>query len=96
MKHTPTLHEYFAEKEVVFVNLCLESTVDGWLNRINTLAIKGENYYLDRNASLMFMGTHNISGFPTYLLIDKDGQLRTPVAKPSNTQAAIRQINALL
>jgi thiol-disulfide isomerase/thioredoxin len=96
MKYAPTLHEYFAGKEVVFVNLCMESTVESWLSRINTLSIKGENYYLDRNASLMFMGIHNISGFPDYMLIDKDGQLRSPVARPSNTQSVIQQINSLL
>ena len=96
MEYAPTLHEYFAGKEVVFVNLCMESAVERWLSSINTLSIKGENYYLDRNATLMFMGTHNISGFPNYLLIDKDGQLRSPVARPSNTQAAIRQITSLL
>jgi hypothetical protein len=96
IKYAPTLHEYFVGKEVVFVNLCMESTVENWLSSINTLSIKGENYYLDKNATLMFMGTHNINGFPNYMLIDKDGQLRAPVARPSNTQAAIRQINSLL
>jgi thiol-disulfide isomerase/thioredoxin len=95
MKYAPTLHEYFAGKEVVFVYLCMESTVESWLSRINTLPIKGENYYLDKNASLMFIGTHNISGFPNYMLIDRDGELRFPVAKPSNTQSVIQQIDSL-
>ncbi|MDR2026879.1 MAG: TlpA family protein disulfide reductase [Prevotellaceae bacterium] len=95
MKQAPTLHKYFAGKEVVFVNLCMESTVKSWLDRLDTFAIEGENYYLDRNATLMFMGTHNIRGFPTYLLIDKNGQLHSPVAKPSDTRV-IQQINSLL
>jgi hypothetical protein len=96
MKHAPVLHEYFDGKEVVFINLCMESSPEGWLKAVNKNTVKGENYYLDENGTKMFMGTHNISGFPAYLLIDKDGQLHSPVARPSNTQSAIQQINSLL
>ncbi|MDR0711695.1 MAG: TlpA family protein disulfide reductase [Prevotellaceae bacterium] len=96
MKYASTLHEYFAGKDVVFINLCLDSTTENWLKTVNKNTIKGENYYLDGNTSKIFMGTHNIIGFPTYLLIDKNGQLRTPVARPSNIQSAIKQINSLL
>jgi thiol-disulfide isomerase/thioredoxin len=96
MKDAPVLHEYFAGKEVVFVNLCLESTSERWVQTLNKHAIKGENYYLDGNASKIFMGTHNIGGFPTYMLIGRDRQFRSNVARPTNTLSAIEQINACL
>ncbi|MDR3095226.1 MAG: TlpA family protein disulfide reductase [Bacteroidales bacterium] len=96
MKYTPTLHEYFEGKELVFVNLCLESSIEKWVQTLNTRGIKGENYYLDGNAGKLFMGRHNVSGLPTYLLIDKTGQLQTSVAKPSNTQSVIEQIELCL
>jgi thiol-disulfide isomerase/thioredoxin len=96
MKHAPALHKHFAEKEVVFVNLCLESTPENWSKTINKSAIKGENYYLDENLTKIFMGTYNISGFPTYMLIDKDGQFRAPVARPSNMLSVIKQIEKAL
>jgi thiol-disulfide isomerase/thioredoxin len=96
MKHAPTLHEYFAGKEVVFVNLCLESTVERWLQTINKNVIKGENYYLDGDATKKFMGRHNINGFPTYMLINKDGQVHSSVAKPTNTPSVIKQIDLCL
>ncbi|MDR0582227.1 MAG: TlpA family protein disulfide reductase [Prevotellaceae bacterium] len=96
MKYAPTLHEYFTGKEVVFVNLCMQSTAESWLKTVAKNDIHGEHYYLDENAAKLFMGTYNILGFPNYLLIDKDGQLRSPVARPSNTQAAINQIELLL
>jgi hypothetical protein len=97
MKYAPALHEFFAGKEdVVFVNLCLESTVEKWLEAIRKDVVKGENYYLDENASKIFMGTHQIGGFPTFLLVDKNGQLHAPVAQPSNTLSAIDQIQSLL
>ncbi|MDR2126293.1 MAG: TlpA family protein disulfide reductase [Prevotellaceae bacterium] len=96
MKYAPTLHEYFSRKEVVFVNLCLQSTVANWVKTVSKDRIKGENYYLNENATKIFMGAHNINGFPTYMLIDKSGQLRAPVARPSNTSTAIEQIDKLL
>jgi thiol-disulfide isomerase/thioredoxin len=96
MKYMPELHKYFTGKEVIFVNLCLQSTAENWLNTINVLSIKGENYYLDNNATVFFMGMHNLSGFPTYMLIDRNGQLHASVARPSDTQSVIKQIEACL
>jgi thiol-disulfide isomerase/thioredoxin len=96
MKAASTVHEYFTGKEVVFINLCLQSSTADWLKAIAKDNIKGENYYLDENATKIFMGTQNINGFPAYLLIDKSGRLRSPVARPSNAQSAIKQLEALL
>jgi thiol-disulfide isomerase/thioredoxin len=96
MKHTPALHEYFAGKDVVFINLCMESTLKNWLQTVSENTAGGENYYLDKDAGLLFMGKHNVSGFPNYLLIDKTGQRHTPVARPSDMQSVIRQIESCL
>ncbi|MDR1584335.1 MAG: TlpA family protein disulfide reductase [Prevotellaceae bacterium] len=96
MKDAPALHKYFAEKEVVFVNLCLESSIEKWLTTINKNAIKGENYYLDANASKLFMGIYNISGFPNYMLIDRNGQICPEAANQSNMHTTIKQIEACL
>jgi thiol-disulfide isomerase/thioredoxin len=94
MKYTPVLYKYFSGKEVVFVNLCLESSSENWLETVSKNHIEGENYYLDADASKSFMGTYNISGFPTYMLIDRNGQERSPVARPSKTSSVIEQIEA--
>jgi thiol-disulfide isomerase/thioredoxin len=96
MKYAPVLHNYFSGKEVVFVNLCLESSSENWLETVSKNHIEGENYYLDANASKSFMGTHNISGFPTFMLIDRNGQQRSPVARPSDTQSVIKQIDSFI
>jgi thiol-disulfide isomerase/thioredoxin len=95
MKHAPNLHKYFAGKEVVFINLCLDSPIEKWLKTINQNTIEGENYYLDADASKSFMGAYNISGFPTYMLIDRKGQIST-AASPNNQYSAIQQIESCL
>ncbi|MDR1680894.1 MAG: thioredoxin family protein [Prevotellaceae bacterium] len=92
--HLPVPEFNPAGKEVVFINLCLDSSSDNWLKTIGKENIEGENYYLDADASKSFMGTYNISGFPTYMLIDRNGLLRSPVARPSSTLSVIEQIEA--
>jgi thiol-disulfide isomerase/thioredoxin len=96
MKYAPTLHKYFAGKDVVFVNLCLQSTAERWLQTIKKNTIEGENYYFDEDATKLFMGKQNINGFPAYMLIDKEGKLRSSVAGLSNTPSLIEQINSCL
>ncbi len=93
----PDLHKYFKDtKEVVFVNLCLESNTEQWKQTIAKHQIKGENYYLDGNASKLFMAENNLSGFPSYLIIDKDGKIHYSVHRPSNLEAAIQDIESCL
>lgn len=94
--HAPALQEYFKDnKDVVFVNLCVLSETDSWINRINTLNIGGENYLFDKEASDKFMGLYDLSGVPFYLLMDKKGNLVTNRApRPSDRDEAIKQIEA--
>jgi thiol-disulfide isomerase/thioredoxin len=96
MKSAPALHKYYAGKEVVFINICLDSSSENWLKVINKNNVEGENYYLDANATKSFMGAYNISGFPAYILIDRNGQRYSSVAKPSNTLSAIQQIDSFI
>ncbi|MDR0393972.1 MAG: TlpA family protein disulfide reductase [Tannerella sp.] len=96
MKHTPALHTLFAGKEVVFVNLCLESTVENWRKIVNRQTDQSENYYLDENASKIFMGAHAVKGFPTYMLIDREGRIHDLVARPSNMSPLVKLINSCL
>jgi thiol-disulfide isomerase/thioredoxin len=96
MKYMPALHDHFAGKGVVFIAICLNSTAEEWTKTVYKEAIPGEHYYLDEDASKAFLGANDISGFPTYMLIDKEGKSRGPVARPSNTRAVIKQIETRL
>jgi thiol-disulfide isomerase/thioredoxin len=96
-KSAPALHKYFKDKDVIFVNLCLQSTtMENWKHAITIHNINGENYFLDDNASQLFMGENNLRGFPSYLIIDKNGELHYPVPRPSNLESAIQKIESCL
>lgn len=90
------LHPYFSDKEVVFINLCLDSAIDKWRETIDKHSISGENYYLNEDASLLFRSKYNISGFPSYILIDKAGNMIHPAHRPSALADLITQIEAVL
>jgi thiol-disulfide isomerase/thioredoxin len=95
-KSTPALHEYFKNKDVVFVNLCLSSNIDSWKPTIIKNNVGGENYFLGDNASKLFMGDNNLRGYPAYLLIDKNGNIHNDVPRPSHMEAEIQKIESCL
>ncbi|WP_199118927.1 TlpA disulfide reductase family protein [Pedobacter sp. ASV28] len=96
IKFTPALHQKFRDKNVVFVNLCLQSTAKNWINLVKEKNIKGENYFLDDDESKLLMGNFNIGGFPTYLLIDSKGSIKTAnAARPSELEKLEKEIEKL-
>lgn len=97
MKEAPALHGVMRGKDVVFVNLCLASDRDAWLRTVAQQKLEGENYWFDRDATTLFMGTYSIPGYPTYILVGRDGKIATMKAKrPSALTQVSAQIDALL
>ena len=95
-KSTPNLHKYFKDKDVVFVNLCLSSDIDSWKPSILKNNISGENYFLGEKSSQLFMGSNNLGGFPSYLIIDNNRDIHYPAPRPSDLESAIKKINSCL
>lgn len=97
MKEAPALHGVMRGKDVVFVNLCLASDRDAWLKTVAQQKLEGENYWFDRDATTLFMGTYSLPGYPTYILVGRDGKIATMKAKrPSALTQVSAQIDALL
>jgi thiol-disulfide isomerase/thioredoxin len=97
MKSTPRLYGTMQGKDVVFVNLCLQSTEADWKRLIREKHIKGENYFFSDDATKLFMGTYRLSGYPSYLLINKQGQIVTTNApRPSDETSITKALTGLL
>ncbi|MXV14496.1 TlpA family protein disulfide reductase [Hufsiella ginkgonis] len=97
MKFAPALHKEFSNKGVVFVNLCLQSGLEDWKKLVKTERLDGENYFLDTDASKLFMGNYRLSGYPSYLLLNKQGKIVTAQApRPSEVRVLNRTIAQLL
>ena len=85
------------DKDAIFVNLCLQSTVSHWMELVRKRSIGGENYFFTDDATKLFMGTYRLSGYPSYLLMDRQGRLVTTTApRPSEARAVKETILKLL
>jgi thiol-disulfide isomerase/thioredoxin len=69
------LHDQYQNKPILFVNLCLLSDRDAWKKAIEKQKITGENYYFDKDQSELLKSKLKLEGFPTYMIIGKEGQI---------------------
>ncbi|WP_162915361.1 TlpA family protein disulfide reductase [Paraflavitalea soli] len=97
MTYTPALHQAYKKQQVEFVNLCAQDEMPDWKKLIKEKNLPGEHYFLDADASKLFLGNYRITGFPTYWLIDKKGKIVTKLApRPSDSGKLHQQLDVLL
>ena len=97
MKYAPALYQSMKGKDVVFVNLCLASDPVRWRQLVNDKNIRGENYFFTGDATKLFMGTYKLQGYPSYILVNKQGQITTTNApRPSDSAMLNERITKLL
>lgn len=97
MKEAPALHKLMHGKDVVFVNLCLGSDREAWRKLIGQQRLEGENYWFDSDATQLMLGAYSLSGYPTYILVGRDGKIVTMKAgRPSALTQTATQIDGLL
>ena len=97
MKSTPAIYAAMKGKDVVFVNLCLSSTPGNFRKFVKEKNVTGENYFFTDDASKLFMGNYKLQGYPSYLLVNKQGEIVTTDApRPSEKKRLIAAVNDLL
>ena len=85
------LHNGYKGKPVAFVNLCLASERETWKKAIVNQKIAGDNYFLDKDQSALLTRKLNLAGFPTYMIVDKTGQLIDRQAPRPSSGNVIRE-----
>ncbi len=82
------LHEDMKNKAVEFIYLFAKSNKNDWEKLSLNLGLKGENHLLTEDEYKTLLSNYKIdSGFPQFLLINKNGELVTTTAKrPSNPE----------
>ena len=86
------LHDYFKDKDIAFVNLCLSSEKVGWEQMIVDHNITGDNYFFNQSQSQLLFSKLKLSGFPTYMIIDQKGNIIDKHAPPPSSNDEIRGI----
>ncbi len=92
------LHKLFHDnKDVKFVNICMKSPLKSWTKIVANGEINGDNYFFDDDLSDEAAAQLLSGGYPTFILIGKDGKIRTKKApRPSTISQAFEAINKLL
>lgn len=81
-------HEKYKDSEVQFVYLCFRSKKEQWEKIISQFNLQGEHYLLTSNQEAIFMELFGLRGFPTYVIVDKDGKIirKGSSFRPSNAE----------
>lgn len=70
-----SLDNFFNEKDVAFVYICMDSELEKWETSVKNLKLNRNQYFLNEVESKVFRQKFQIQGFPTYYLISKTGEL---------------------
>lgn len=91
------LYKEFENKDVVFLNLCANSKKEDWENLKKQHNLEGENYLLTNEEFYLLSRIYDVKGFPTYLLIDKNGNVSDyNTLRPSDKKNLYKKIDDLL
>lgn len=97
MEPSKQLRRLFADKDVVFIYLCLGSDRQRWIPTIDKYEIDGEHYFFDESATQLLLSAYNLAGYPSYMLVSTSGKLITTDApRPSEQGKITETIDELL
>ncbi|WP_276090398.1 TlpA disulfide reductase family protein [Pedobacter sp. JY14-1] len=100
MKYVGKAKEALKGKDVIFMYFANNSPEFTWKNMIKELDLTGENvvhYRLPDSQQYMLERRLSVSSFPTYMLVDKTGNITTTKApRPSNPDELVTKVDELL
>lgn len=83
-------------ENVVFAYICAQSDRKSFENQIKKYALVGEHFFLDQASYQPFDKEFNITGFPTYMVITKEGKLlQEGIHRPSSGPLLVNQLKEL-
>lgn len=73
--HVPALHEKYKDKNIVFINICVDSDEATWKRSLADLNLHGINLIAEGWTKNPTCKAYNINAIPHYYLIDSDGKI---------------------
>jgi thiol-disulfide isomerase/thioredoxin len=100
MPYVKAIKDAVKGKDVIFMYFANNSPEESWKNVINENKLTGENsvhYRLPNEQQRIIENRLSINSFPTYILIDKDGNINNmKPPRPSDNQVLVAAIDKLL
>jgi peroxiredoxin len=98
-KHVPNLHKKYKDKEVIFINICVDAKENEWKDALAKYKLDGINLIAEGWTNHPVCKAYNISGIPHYVLVDKNGGIsnnNAPRAYELNVTNDNNEIDRLL
>lgn len=73
--HVPPLHEFYKNKDIVFINICVDVKEKQWKEALVKYKLDGINLIAEGWTDHPVCKAYNISSIPHYILIDKEGKI---------------------
>lgn len=73
--YVPKLHEKYKDRDIVFLNICVDVKQDEWLKGLKKYKLDGINLIAEGWVKNPVCKAYNINGIPHYVLINKDGTI---------------------
>ena len=73
--HVPKFHEHYKNKNIVFVNICVDAKETQWKAALKKYNLGGVNLIAEGWTGHPVCQAYNVNGLPHYFLIDKDGKI---------------------
>ncbi|MHB1107667.1 MAG: TlpA family protein disulfide reductase [Lutibacter sp.] len=81
------LQKKLSNKKIKFVNICIESKKESWLNLIKKKEFTGIQLYSTKEGEEKFKESYIVGSLPRYIIIDKEGKIYDVNAKrPSDIE----------
>lgn len=73
--HVPKLHEFYKNKDVIFLNICVDAKEAEWKAALDKYKLDGVNLIAEGWTNHPVCQAYNVNGIPHYVLIDKSGKI---------------------
>lgn len=73
--HVPKLHEKYKDKNVVFINICVDASQSEWKENLKKLNLHGVNLLAEGWTKNPTCKAYNVNYIPHYYLINAEGQI---------------------
>jgi peroxiredoxin len=81
---TPYLHERYKDKNIVFLNICVDSDEKTWKNSLASMNVGGLNLIAEGWVNNPVCQKYYVTGIPHYVIIGRDGKIiNNNSARPS-------------
>jgi peroxiredoxin len=82
--HVPALHKKYKDKDVVFINICVDAEEKEWKKALAKYQLDGINVIAEGWTTNPVCKAYNVNGIPHYILMDKNGKIANNNAPRAN------------